>query len=213
MSKARKAGYFSGKVPEIPLGDAGDVVKVNSGQTQLEYDAASGGGSTTFTGLTDTPANYSGAGGRVVKVNSGATALEFVADSTKRTYFASAYGNSGQVLTGDVTDVIFAVEETDINNVYNHATGEFTSPFNGILSIDGRMSHGGVSSEIRIFKNGVKYVIGFTSIQAGFEVSKFTSSFYVSSGDVITIRSASGHTMSANLNTFDTRISFIISES
>ena len=33
-----------------------------------------------FTDLSDTPANYSGAGSRFVKVNSGATALEFVVD-------------------------------------------------------------------------------------------------------------------------------------
>ena len=34
----------------------------------------------TFLGLTDTPANFSGAGGHAVKVNSGGTALEFVDD-------------------------------------------------------------------------------------------------------------------------------------
>tara|TARA_S200000501_G_scaffold155022_1_gene146180 strand:- start:271 stop:1656 length:1386 start_codon:yes stop_codon:yes gene_type:complete len=32
----------------------------------------------TLTGLTDTPANFSGAGGKTLKVNSGATAVEFV---------------------------------------------------------------------------------------------------------------------------------------
>jgi len=37
-----------------------------------------GGGASAFTGLTDTPANYSGAGSQTVRVNSGATALEFV---------------------------------------------------------------------------------------------------------------------------------------
>ena len=37
-----------------------------------------GAGATTFVGLSDTPANFSGAGGKTVKVNSGANALEFV---------------------------------------------------------------------------------------------------------------------------------------
>jgi len=37
-----------------------------------------GGGSTTFIGLTDVPASFSGAGGKYVAVNSGASALEFV---------------------------------------------------------------------------------------------------------------------------------------
>jgi hypothetical protein len=40
---------------------------------------------TTFTALTDTPANYSSAGGRFVKVNSGATALEFTSVSIPAT--------------------------------------------------------------------------------------------------------------------------------
>jgi hypothetical protein len=38
----------------------------------------SGGGASDFLSLTDTPANYTGAGGKAVQVNSGATALEFV---------------------------------------------------------------------------------------------------------------------------------------
>lgn len=42
-------------------------------------DCGSGGGSSTFTGLTDTPSSYSGAGGNLVRVNSGASALEFSA--------------------------------------------------------------------------------------------------------------------------------------
>ena len=40
---------------------------------------------TAFTGLTDTPSNFSGNEGRFVKVNSGGTALEFVASSAAST--------------------------------------------------------------------------------------------------------------------------------
>ena len=36
-----------------------------------------GGGSSTFVGLTDTPANYTGQAGKILQVNSGATALEY----------------------------------------------------------------------------------------------------------------------------------------
>ena len=39
---------------------------------------AAGAGATTFVALTDTPANFTGAGNKIVKVNNGATALEFV---------------------------------------------------------------------------------------------------------------------------------------
>lgn len=47
----------------------------------VAYDGAAwtsfSGGATTFLGLTDTPAAYTGAGSKLVKVNAGATALEF----------------------------------------------------------------------------------------------------------------------------------------
>ena len=42
---------------------------------------------TAFTGLTDTPANFTGAEGRFVKVNAGGTALEFVTSSAASTAF------------------------------------------------------------------------------------------------------------------------------
>ena len=47
--------------------------------TGSDYDwVAQTGGTTTFTGLTDTPANFTSQAGKYVRVNSGATALEFV---------------------------------------------------------------------------------------------------------------------------------------
>lgn len=51
-------------------------------------------GVTTFVGLTDTPANFTGAGNRFVKVNAGATALEFVADPGYLTSSATIDGGS-----------------------------------------------------------------------------------------------------------------------
>jgi hypothetical protein len=52
---------------------AGKVLKVNSGETALEF----GDLTTSFTELSDTPSSLSGQGGKAVKVNSGGTALEF----------------------------------------------------------------------------------------------------------------------------------------
>jgi hypothetical protein len=69
------------------------VVRVNATETGFELvTPASGGGSSTFIGLTDVPASYTGSGGRVVAVNSGATALEFVAAPA-----AGAGGSTTQV--------------------------------------------------------------------------------------------------------------------
>ena len=63
------------------------------------------GGTNTFTGLTDTPANYTNQGGKLVAVNSGASALEFIDASTVggTTYTLPASGNTSSVtitLTG-----------------------------------------------------------------------------------------------------------------
>ena len=44
----------------------------------------SGGGVSNFTGLSDTPANFSGAAGRFLKVNGGANAVEFVDENIPR---------------------------------------------------------------------------------------------------------------------------------
>ena len=91
---------------------SGQVLKWSGTKWQPAADATSGGGSadattldgldstyflnynnlnnkptitTAFTGLTDTPANFTGAAGRFVKVNGSGTALEFVTSSSAST--------------------------------------------------------------------------------------------------------------------------------
>ena len=61
----------------------GQVLKFNSSTSRFEPaddNASGGGGSASFVGLTDTPANYTGGANKFVKVNAGGNALEFVAD-------------------------------------------------------------------------------------------------------------------------------------
>jgi len=58
----------------------------------------SGGGATTFVGLTDTPANYTAAANKILKVNTGATAVEFVTLSGD----ASINATGVVAITGDV---------------------------------------------------------------------------------------------------------------
>ena len=57
-----------------------------------------GSGSSTFTGLTDTPANMNGQAGKYLKVSAGANGLEFTdinyADLTNQPSIPSAYGDS-----------------------------------------------------------------------------------------------------------------------
>lgn len=59
--------------PASYSGEAGKTVKVNSGETGLEFGTAFD----TFTELTDTPSTYTGQAYKVPQVNSGETALQF----------------------------------------------------------------------------------------------------------------------------------------
>jgi len=74
--------YLSGTTifGEIPIGTAGQVLKVNTGATGYEF-ANEGGGASTFVELTDTPANYTGSSLKFARVNAGETALEFAAEA------------------------------------------------------------------------------------------------------------------------------------
>jgi len=62
-------------VPSAYTGAGLEVVRVNVGETALEFHAMA------FLDLSDTPSSYTGAGSDTVKVNAGATALEFAAVS------------------------------------------------------------------------------------------------------------------------------------
>ena len=80
-----------------------EVLKWNGSNWAPATDASGGGGVTTFTALTDTPANFTSQAGKYLKVNAGATALEFVTlpvdpDTNTNDYVSSA-SLSGNTLT------------------------------------------------------------------------------------------------------------------
>lgn len=62
------------------------------------WNAFTGGGATAFTGLSDVPGSYSGAGGKAVEVNSGATALVFSSKPFDVAVFAPGVGTNNQIL-------------------------------------------------------------------------------------------------------------------
>ena len=67
------------QTPSTFVGSGGKYLRVNAGETALEFVVApSGGGSSTFLGLTDTPSAYSGQGGKAVAVKADISGLEFV---------------------------------------------------------------------------------------------------------------------------------------
>ena len=57
---------------------AGQILSWNGTDFVWVNDQTGGSSTTTFVGLTDTPASYLGQGGKYVAVNSGATAIEFI---------------------------------------------------------------------------------------------------------------------------------------
>lgn len=61
--------------PGSYTGEALKAVRVNAGETALEFAVAAAG---NFLGLTDTPSAYTGQASKTVKVNAGETGLEFV---------------------------------------------------------------------------------------------------------------------------------------
>ena len=69
----------------------GKILKYDSSSSSfiISDDGGSGsGGSSTFTGLSDTPANFGGAAGKTLKVNSAGNAVEFVTVTTPAGNFA-----------------------------------------------------------------------------------------------------------------------------
>ena len=78
------------------------IIKYNSTSSKWEIadDSSGGGGSATFVGLSDTPANFTGGANKFVKVNGAGNALEYVADPG---YLTSVPAQSFASLTGKPT--------------------------------------------------------------------------------------------------------------
>lgn len=96
----------------------GQKYRYNSAKNKFVAIPTSGGGSSTFVGLSDTPADFTSAEGKTVTVNSEGTSLEFTATGTSITSVSPAQydGDSGTAFTiigtnfdvGTVVDFITA---------------------------------------------------------------------------------------------------------
>ena len=103
-----------------------EVLKWNGTNWAPATDATGGGGggSTTFVGLTDTPANFTSQAGKYLKVNAGATALEYVTlpvdPDTNTTYSQSSVADGSNVKlrltdSGSTNDDILLTAGTNIS--------------------------------------------------------------------------------------------------
>jgi hypothetical protein len=99
-------GSFKFRLPP-DNGASGETLKTD-GAGNTYWDTSSGG-TTTFTGLTDTPSSYSGQANKVVKVNSGATGLEF-GDTLSGT-------NTGDITITDTDTIDHTLTGQSLNSV------------------------------------------------------------------------------------------------
>jgi|9_EtaG_2_1085328.scaffolds.fasta_scaffold00513_3 hypothetical protein len=112
--------------------------------------SASGAGSTSFAALTDTPANFSGAGGKTVKVNSGANALEFVDVVTPT---QDIVDDTSPQLGGDLD-----VQAREINTSTTNGNIKLNPNGTGVVEVkgDGSSNNGKVQLNCSQNSHGVK---------------------------------------------------------
>lgn len=128
------SGESIGELSDVNITGVADGEILIWNNTAGEFQpGAQSGGTTTFTGLTDTPANFSGAANQIVKVNAGQTALvfdtnDFTGLSDTPVDYAGANGQFLRVNTGgtavEFADTAFTLlADTPAN--YTGAAGQF----------------------------------------------------------------------------------------
>jgi hypothetical protein len=147
---------------------------------------------TTFTALTDTPANYSSAGGRFVKVNAGATALEFTSVSIPATLddltdVVISAPTAGDMLYYNGTNWVKQNGPVSRFTLGNSGTSDYTFTGPGFYTTTGdptlylhrghqyifnNGSHASHPLEIRVSNGGAAYTNGITG--AGTAIIIFT---------------------------------------
>ena len=119
---------------------------------------------TTFTGLTDTPANYAGQAGKYLKVNAVPDALEFTDppaggfNSRARAHLSA----NQTIASANLYKINLNVEDYDGNSEFDHVTNyRFTAKVTGYYSINIQVIIQGTGAwrnyEGFIFKNGNVY--------------------------------------------------------
>ena len=108
---------------------------------------SAGAGATDFTSLTDTPANFSGAGGKTVKVNSSANALEFVDQ------ISDVVGDTTPQLGGDLD-----VQAREINTSTSNGNIKLNPNGSGAVEVkgDGSSNDGKLQLNCSQNSHGVK---------------------------------------------------------
>lgn len=163
------------------------VTDAGSGEATITIPGAPAG-VTTFTGLSDTPATYTGHGNKLVAVKPDASGLEFLTanDANPPRGFAATANNQNTVSTV-FAQIIFQNEIFDTDNGYNPATGTFTVP----ASLNGKMMifqagwrHAATGGTIYLQHNGVNIAQANSNASRAVVVSR---PIIVETGDTINV--------------------------
>lgn len=146
----------SGFVVPASLGTSGQVLKVNSGETALEFADESGVGA--LTDLSDTPSSL-GTAGQVLKVNSGETALEFADESGGGDVAVEDDGTSivAAATTLNFTGAGVTVTDAGSNQVDIDIPGGGGGGGGGVLSL-GSVDFGAASAQEHVFDVSDGYI-------------------------------------------------------
>lgn len=108
----------------------------------------SSGGSTTFTGLTDTPATYTGQALKFTRINSGETALEFVSLGSAAYSNSGDFANSSHTHANATTTVSGFMSNVDKVKLDTIATGATANSSDATLLA--RANHTGTQTSLTI---------------------------------------------------------------
>jgi hypothetical protein len=159
-------------------GFSGDLAIPNCTDVQYYVTGSSGGGATTFLGLTDTPSSYAGQSGKVVAVNGSATALEFISitgtsgggssgDIAVSSFVGARYTSDGsRILFGAGAEAVIPLNKKvyDTHNaVTTGSSWRFYAPEDGYYLVEGSLTLGAASwstsqwAEWYVYKSGTSF--------------------------------------------------------
>ena len=140
------ADQTGAEIKSLYEGESDTNAFTDAEKTKLAGISASAG-ATTFTGLGDTPANFSGAGGKTVKVNSSADALEFVDQ------ISDVVGDTTPQLGGDLD-----VQAREINTSTSNGNIKLNPNGSGAVEVkgDGSSNDGKLQLNCSQNSHGVK---------------------------------------------------------
>ena len=140
------ADQTGAEIKSLYEGESNTNAFTDAEKTKLAGISASAG-ATTFTGLGDTPANFTGAGGKTVKVNSSADALEFVDQ------ISDVVGDTTPQLGGDLD-----VQAREINTSTSNGNIKLNPNGSGAVEVkgDGSSNDGKLQLNCSQNSHGVK---------------------------------------------------------